>query len=478
MQDVVSGNGRHVFRKVVFGNRVQCLCCHIHSVLLLTQFSHESSGASAIPRLLRSEPSHSLPIFCREDFASHSAGPFTPIDKRDTECGSSQTYRAIEGSPAAHHTSIEELLEVSRTEYRFWVYRNMMSCISERDRAVVLQMLRWVIYAARPLYIWELLDAIKLQLSIKVAASDVKRICGGFLRIAATGGVCLVHSSVQDYLESHSKENATPGRGLVSTTSHEMITKTCLRILDYENLLKNPNTSTVVDLPVITMNSGWLNLYSYARQHWRFHYINAERQSDCLPGLLHEKLRNDWKHGNGIFTSRYDLGRTATNMESRESSISSTVAFLNAVLREGARSGMVRLVKLELEMGASPDAPDSYGITPLHYAAAAGNCEVVKLLMEYGGNANVASNSGDTALSLAVANGRIEAVKMILASGSTSASSRLGTHQNDNRQTSLHAVRQKLSLLVSLSSYCSNCGNIQSRYVVSTTLILIRFKAI
>jgi hypothetical protein len=368
-----------------------------------------------------------------------------------------------------------ELLEGSSTEYRFWIYRHMMSCISEKDKTAALHVLRWVTYAARPLYAEELLDAIKLQTGIKLAESDIERICGGFIKTTETGTVCPVHSSVQDYLESQDEENTALGRSAISITSHEIIAKTCLRILDYENLLKSPNTSTVFDLSVTTTNTRWPNLYSYAQQHWRFHYTTAERQSDCLPGILHEKLRDDWKQRDSILASRYDLGRTATDMGRRESSIPSTVAFLNAALQEGARSGMVRLVKLELEMGASPNAPDSRGITPLHYAAAAGNCEVVKILMEYGGNASAASNSGDTALSLAVANGHIEAVKLLVAPGLTSTNSHLGTYQNGNKQISPHAVHQKLSLVVSLSSCYSNCGNVHGHYVVSITLFLTWF---
>src|SRR6202035_4907539 len=106
------GNSREVFRNGVFGNRVHCPCCHIHLVMLLTQSSLEPSEASVIPCLLRSVPSHSLPIVCRENCASHSISHFSPIDKLDTKYGSRQTYRAIGSS----------LLEESRTEYRFWVY--------------------------------------------------------------------------------------------------------------------------------------------------------------------------------------------------------------------------------------------------------------------------------------------------------------------------------------------------------------------
>jgi ankyrin repeat protein len=128
-------------------------------------------------------------------------------------------------------------------------------------------------------------------------------------------------------------------------------------------------------------------------------------------------------------------------------------------------------------MGASPNAPDSQGMTPLHYAAAAGCYEVVKLLIEYGGNADVASNLGDTALSLAVANGRVEAMKLLLTPRTTSANNRLGTHRNENGHGSPNVAHQKLSLLVSLSSCCSDCGNMQNHYVVSTIVSLIQFQA-
>lgn len=442
--------------------------CHIHLVLLLSQFSLESSEASVKPCLFGRVPSHSLPIFYREDWTSRPVSHFSPVDKFDTKHGFSQRYKAIEGSSAVHHNS-------TGAEYRPWIYRHMKSCIPEKDKAVALHVLRWVTYAARPLYTGELLDAIKLQMSVKLAESDIERICGGFIKTTETGTVCLVHSSVQDYLESQNEENTTLGRGTISTTSHEMITKTCFRILKYENLLKSPNTPTVFDLPVTTTtNTRSPNLYSYAKQHWRFHYTMAEHQSDCLPGILHEKLRDDWKQGDSILVSKYDLGRTATDIGRQGSSILSTVAFLNVALQEGARSGMVRLVKLELEMGASPNAPDSCGMTPLHYAAAAGNCEVVKILMEYGSNASAASNSGDTALSLAVANGHIEAVKLLVAPGLVSTNNRSGTYQNENEQISPHAVHQKLSLVVSLSS-CYNCGNMHSHYLVSTTLFLTWF---
>jgi hypothetical protein len=350
---------------------------------------------------------------------------------------------------------IKELRDMSS------VYQDIIGRISEKDRAVSLQMLRWVTYAARPLRTWELLDAINSQMSIKLAESDIQRICGGLLK-TTEGTVNLVHFSLRHYLQSQSDENDILGWRAVSGTTHEMIAHSCFRILSSEHLLRNPSATTLVDLPGIIENEQSHGLQSYAQWHWRYHYAHAERQSSYLAGMLHEKLRNGWE-------------RDGTSKGSQNSPNQSSVAFLNAALAEGARSGMPKLVKLELDMGANPNTTDEIGNTPLHLAAAAGNSEVVKLLIGYGGDVNVASNSGSTALFHAIASGSFETVKILLVHGSNLFGNYSGTYQNENGHKSPLPVFQNLALVVSLLCCCSGCGSMRSHYVVSTFLFLTRF---
>jgi hypothetical protein len=329
----------------------------------------------------------------------------------------------------------------------------MMGRILEVDRGIALQMLRWISYAARPLSVQELLDAVSCQMSIKLAESDIERISGGLLSIADGAKVRLVHFSLRDYLDCLSKEDDILGWDAVYATSHEMITDTCLQVLGPMDLLHPTNFIAQTGLPNIINHEGGHALNIYARQYWRFHYNHAEHQSYFLPGMLHEKLRDGWKQEDGIFASRLGQWQTDLEIESRDSWNSNAFAFLDATLREGARLGMVKFVELELEMGASPNATDSRGMTPLHHAAAAGNCAVVKLLLDYGGDANVASDLGDTALFHAIANGNIEAADLLLNFESSS--------------WSTHFIHQTLSLVVSLSICCSDCGIMQNYYVVS-----------
>jgi hypothetical protein len=343
----------------------------------------------------------------------------------------------------------------------------MIGRILEVDRGIALQMLRWISYAARTLSVQELLGAISCQMSIKLAESDIGRISGGLLSIADDAKVRLVHFSLRDYLDCLSKEDDILGWDAVSATSHEMITDTCLQILGPMDLLHPANIITQIGSPDIINHEGRHALFIYARQYWRFHYIHAEHQSYFLPGILHEKLRDGWKQEDGIFASRLGQWQTDSEMESRDSRNANAFAFLDAALREGARSGMMKFVEFELEMGASPNATDSRGMTPLHHAAAAGNCAVMKLLLDYGGDANVSSDLGDTALFHAIANGNIEAAKLLLNFKSSSSHAQYDTNQSQHGLRSTHFIHETLSLVVSLSICCSDCGNMQNYYVVS-----------
>lgn len=132
---------------------------------------------------------------------------------------------------------------------------------------------------------------------------------------------------------------------------------------------------------------------------------------------------------------------------------------------------MVKLVKLELEMGASPNSTDNLGNTPLHYAAALGNLKLMRTLIEYGGDVKVVSLSGDTALSQAVAKGNTAMVKLLLASGANPFDVSSGSHRDQIVDNTVQSSAHRLSLVVSLSNGWSACGDLQTHYVVRTHLI-------
>ena len=65
----------------------------------------------------------------------------------------------------------------------------------------------------------------------------------------------------------------------------------------------------------------------------------------------------------------------------------------------------------------NPNAKDSDGSTPLHWAARSGHVEVVRCLVEGGADKNVVTSNGSTPLHLAADNGHVEVVRFLVEGG-------------------------------------------------------------
>jgi Ankyrin repeats (3 copies) len=379
--------------------------------------------------------------------------------------------------------SIEELIQSSNSGDCSGIYRYMISRIPEKDRGFALQMLRWVTYAARPLYSWELVSAVNSQLGVNLVEADIERVCGGLLRISKGRKISLVHLSFQDYLQSRNSINDTLGWSADSGASNEMIAHICLRSLEPELLMESLRSPKICHSKNVGAAGASQNLHDYAFHFWKSHYLLAEQQSSYLPGMLHEILLESLRsrsHRDAVLDGEY-LSKSPKPRNNQEfldcplnNHMPTFLGNLSAALREGARFGMLKLVKLELEMGASPNVPDACGNTALHYAAFANiNMSILKLLLEYGADIHAYSPSGDTALSYAAANGSIEAMKLLLDHEKHFSDTHSGRLLS-NHSTSLSlATPQRLSLVALLSESCPDCGDMQSHYVVSMPLNII-----
>jgi Ankyrin repeats (3 copies)/NACHT domain len=375
--------------------------------------------------------------------------------------------------------SVDHLLDGHITDDLFGIYEHMIRAISEKDRPVALQMLRWVTYAARPLSGGELLSAIALQTNIKLLEADIQRVCGGLLRSSNSGVVSLVHLTLQDFLESRSGGNDVLGWRPVSDASNEMIAHICLKVLGSELFLESLDILTAIQNTRSTNIRRFDALESYAYHNWKFHYTCAEHQSSYLPGMLHEKFRKAWE--NGAFAPSSAFAPAAIRMDEKSGENQNHLKNLqwasdeplNAGLRAGARYGMIKLVKLQLQMGVSPNVVDVGGNTPLHYAAAAGNLEMMRLLIQYGANVQAVSEAGETALHSAIANGQSEGVKLLLKAGARPFDISTRSSHDQFAQILNRNTPQKLYLVVALSEICAACGDLQSHYIVSSHCILL-----
>jgi ankyrin repeat protein len=88
-------------------------------------------------------------------------------------------------------------------------------------------------------------------------------------------------------------------------------------------------------------------------------------------------------------------------------------------LHNAAAGGHKALVTLLVERGASVDAADWYGNTPLIVAAYHGQAESVKLLLRQGAAVDAAGRDGCTALAAAAYSGKLAVVQALLAGGAT-----------------------------------------------------------
>src|SRR5262249_30816376 len=75
------------------------------------------------------------------------------------------------------------------------------------------------------------------------------------------------------------------------------------------------------------------------------------------------------------------------------------------------------IVRLLLKAGASPDAANRYGVTPLMLAATNGNPVLTDLLLKAGADANAALPRGETVLMTAARAGNPDVVKLLLDRG-------------------------------------------------------------
>lgn len=87
---------------------------------------------------------------------------------------------------------------------------------------------------------------------------------------------------------------------------------------------------------------------------------------------------------------------------------------ITAIDERGDMSGQIRKL---IEEGADRDAEDSWGRTPLIYAARMGNTDAVKLLISAGTDVNRKNFEGASPLSKAALYGHLDCIKLLLEAG-------------------------------------------------------------
>lgn len=328
----------------------------------------------------------------------------------------------------------------------FGMYGYMLGQISENDRPMALKMLNWVMHTARPPQLQEL---ALIRPDTEFTESDVSRISGGFLITSKCQMVCFIHKSAKAYLQSLSH-----GWAAIVDDPNETIAHTCMTALPPILLLQSLGLPASSKSDKIVSNFQPSTTQLYAFNYWIFHYRLAEPHSRYLSGLFHSCLQKSFEHAdNG------DLKSHAISL----GSVSTYLTVANVALKASARVDSESLARLELQMGATSHLDSGgYEDTALHLAAMRGHIGVATLLLQYDAEPRAISSLGYTPLFYAVAFGHDEMVRLLF-------NHRPGGFAIDSVDpASKLSSAQELTLTAVISTSCTECGELQVRYVVSS----------
>ena len=332
------------------------------------------------------------------------------------------------------------------------IYNYMYLSIPKHHQPFALHMLRWVLHAARPMYSWELLDAVNSELGTNYLDADIEKATGCLLAMSRTRTVNLVHLSLRGYLMSIDWSS-------VSQDPQEMITRVCLRAMNPALILQSLDQPWPDDHAMDMQPKQPRALEIYAKTYWVHHYLLAEPQSTRTSGLLHEILRKILppRKMKPRDDPKVEPTASKTLLEIETSRLEPTsLQTINMALRIGASFGFYKLAKLELDMGATEHLISRFPENSLHLAAMAGRPRVVKLLIDYGADVNSLCNSGDTPLFHAIASGHHEVIQVLLEMGPSPAA-----------RAQTYETMEELILEPVISEQCYTCGQRRTSFIVS-----------
>ncbi|KAL1618412.1 hypothetical protein SLS56_010564 [Neofusicoccum ribis] len=333
----------------------------------------------------------------------------------------------------------------------------------ERERAVA--MLRWTMFAFRPLTVSELADALQAEFDmgsgkdkeqsfgVDSITKDLRQLCEPLIELrdpedhekSRSQTIHILHSSVRDYVVSPDfHHRATlPAQISLSNISaqHCRLAEICLRFLSSEDSWNRPDC-------------GFLD---YAARSWYRHVIETKKEDvHQIPSLKqflaprHTACFKLWarfaeKHLNpkyddapepstplyyanvNIQGGAFGTPLIAAAFYGREKMVSrlldsgadSTVA-IPAKLRHTALFAAVRnnhlgtfRILLDRENNAPISLPNKNNIAPLHSAALNGNLDMVKILLDLGANPSTPGLESNTPFYNAASSGHVAVAKLL-----------------------------------------------------------------
>jgi hypothetical protein len=287
------------------------------------------------------------------------------------------------------------------------------------------------------------LNSIELQHALAVKPGDVElgednlqdiediiSLCAGLVTVDEESNVVrLFHYTTQQYFEQTQKQ--------WFPDAETDIAKVCVTYLSF-NAFNTGFCATDKDFEVRLEENP---LYDYAARNWGHHacagliaveplilsFLESEAKlSACSQAMIASKRhegQSDYsqevpRHMTGVHIAAYFGLEDAVNaLLNRSHSLDLEDSYGRTPLSWAASNGHEAVMQLLLEKGADPNSKDEYSRTPLSWAVENGHEAVVQLLLKKGADPNSKDNNGGTPLSWAAEKGHEAVVAQLLDNG-------------------------------------------------------------
>ncbi|SPO05222.1 uncharacterized protein DNG_07909 [Cephalotrichum gorgonifer] len=283
------------------------------------------------------------------------------------------------------------------------IYQRLLEQVEDKEKLVPI--LRWIVLAARPMTLDELAVAAEIKAyddALTPAEIMKGRLASCGLLVKIDGDVVnLVHESAREFFQSDQVDIAGINIFHMNHATHLTLLRTCLTLI--EASYKSPGSISDASLHN--------TLLTYASLYWPEHFRHAfgplEARSEFSRQFFRAEspVREDWW---SFYWRREQCGGDPPSF---------------TLLHLAAYFGNLSWARMLLKHYASDGIPflrrytsrkDSYGRTPLFWAATRGHRDVAELLLDHGANINAKDRGKMTALHIAVTGGHKDVVSLLL----------------------------------------------------------------
>ncbi|KAL8750394.1 MAG: hypothetical protein Q9184_006439 [Pyrenodesmia sp. 2 TL-2023] len=307
---------------------------------------------------------------------------------------------ATKRTPKAVHIALQNLpTEIGDTYDRAM---ERIEATNEDDRKIVMNFLLWIAFSERPLSVSEIEHASAISVGASdvdhdniLSASELTSMCAGLVIVDASDIVRLVHFSARNYFEQHREKWFSNG--------HTTLARKCVAYLSYKVFAAGACSgqderrdfySKIEQYPLI----------DYSCSYWGFHGRQAE-PSEELTDQIVDFMTSTNRLDFAVQAMWYSDSPDLTDWDVKSGAHGLHVA---------AFFGLIQVVTRLIKGQHSVDCRDSFGTTPLMYAAAAGHVNVVQVLLREGADPSFACQRSTTALHRAIEGNYVDVVRYLL----------------------------------------------------------------